>query len=92
MQHCCTEEKHYYTEVKLMIRLDDERLKPSKTKYYVLAVVLLTGIIACLLMFFLYPRAFTITQEIDGRTHCGPKLYPYYLNINETGKYLLLSW
>ena len=64
---------------------DDERLKPSRTLHYVAAAVALTVILACLMMFFLYPRSFTISQKI-GKDYCGPKLYPYNLTINTAGK------
>ena len=51
------------------------------------AAVALTVILACLMMFFLYPRSFTISQKI-GKDYCGPKLYPYDLNINTVGEKL----
>lgn len=73
------EEKHRVA----LIAADDERLQPSRTLHYVAAAVALTVILACLMMFFLYPRSFTISQKI-GKDYCGPKLYPYDLNIDTT--------
>ena len=64
---------------------DDDRLKPSRTLLYVVAAVAISVLLASCLMFFLYPRSFTIYQNI-GADFCGPKLYPYDLYINTVGK------
>jgi len=64
-----------------LIPADDDRLKPSRTKTYVLAAVVVSLIIAGLSIFFIYPRSFEFFTPFP-----KPELEPTKLYINTTEK------
>jgi len=62
-----------------LIPADDERLKPSRTKTYVLGAVVASLIVAGLSIFFIYPRSFDFFIPFP-----KPNLEPIKLYINTT--------
>ncbi|CAK8671303.1 unnamed protein product [Clavelina lepadiformis] len=55
--------KHHEDELVALIPYNDNRLKPSKTKYYVLLAVVVCLVACGLTLFFLLPRAVNIEED-----------------------------
>jgi len=62
-----------------LIPADDDRLKPSRTKTYVLAAIVVSLFIAGLSIFFIYPRSFDFFVPFP-----KPELEPTQIYINTT--------
>lgn len=69
-----------------LIPADDERLQPSRTKFYVAIAVVTSLLVAFLVIFFIYPRSFKLVT-----LHKPPDLYPTKLYINTTEQVVKFS-
>lgn len=67
-----------------LIPLNDDRLKPSRTKLYVILAVGICLVVGGLLLFFLYPRTIKLNSNM-------PNLTPDYLYINTSQNLLFMT-
>ncbi|KAI0227924.1 transmembrane protein 106B [Lamellibrachia satsuma] len=67
-----------------LIPLNDDRLKPSRTKLYVFLAVGICLSIGGLLLFFLYPRTIQLNSDM-------PNLTPDYLYVNTSQNLLFMT-